>query len=209
MVVNIYGKNKSGKTTLANILEREYGFVKLEFAKAMREVIKIYFDVDTSWKVDSNWNLYSDDTYINGMNKFFLDVGNDFSLKALFFDRVRIATTKYECYRITLELIGTEVFRNLISKDIWVSILIFNTIKCLGKGNNVVIDDLRFDNEYFALSNLNSIFIKMESPFMEGNNGHESQKYIDSFVYDYFINNDGTKEDLLEKFNEFNIKGLC
>jgi len=205
MIISIYGRIKAGKTTLSDMLVSEYGFVLLSFADALREIVKNYSGVDKSWKKNSAWNMHSDKKYIYGMNRLFSDIGDYYDVKMLFFDSVSKATTKHECYRITLELIGTEVFRNLVSKNIWVAILAFNTVKCLSKGKNIVIDDMRFDEEYSILNKLHSVFIKIESPFMESDNGHESQMYIDSFSYNYFINNDGTEKELLKKFKKLNI----
>ena len=205
MIISIYGRNRAGKTTLANMLVEEYGFVKLGFADALREIVKSYFGIDHMWKVDFSWNMYLDATYIGGINRLFANLFDAEDIKWSVFDKVSKVTTKYEAYRITMELIGTEVFRNLVLKDIWVSVLIFNVFKHLSKDRSVVVDDTRFEEEHKALCKINTVFVKIKSTYEEPDNGHESQKYIDGFGFDYFIDNNGTKRELLNKFKDLNI----
>jgi len=205
MIVSIYGRNNAGKTTLANMLVDKYNFVRLSFAGALREIVKSYFGIDNSWKTDTFWNMYSDKKYLTGVESLFSIINNANDIKYLMLNRVSKATTKRQAYRITMELVGTELFRNLILKDIWIAITVFNVFRYLGEGKNIVIDDMRFNNEYEVLSNLNAVFIKIVSPFEEPMGTHESQKYTDDFRKDYVIYNDGTKDDLFEKFKELNI----
>jgi adenylate kinase family enzyme len=210
MIISIYGRNKAGKTTLADTLINEYGFVRLSFADALREIVKSYFGIDVSWKTDLSWNMYVDAKYIDGINKLFSNINGSDDIKRLVFDRVSKATTRYEAYRITMELIGTEVFRNLVLKDIWVAVLVFNVFKHLGEGKSIVVDDMRFDEEYAIFDKLNAIFIRIISPFEEPDNGHESQKCIELFKSHYTINNNKTKKELLKKFKDLNIvRGRC
>ena len=203
MVTSIYGKNKSGKTTLANILVNEYGFVKLSFADALRELSKILFGVDTSWKTNDPWSVTFG--YMDSVNWLFSVIKNADSVKQSFINKIKKATTKDEAYRITLEVLGTDIFRNLVLDDFWCATTAFAVIKNAALGKNVVIDDMRFPDEYELLNNLNSIFIQIIAPFEEPVGEHCSQKHVSDFKEDYTINNNGTKKDLLNKFKELNL----
>lgn len=205
MIISIYGRNRAGKTTLADMLVNEYDFVKMGFADPLRKIVKNYFGIDGSWKVNTSWKMYDDKKYLNGIITLFSMVNDSDNIKHLILDRVSKATTKYQAYRITMELIGTNVFRNLILKNIWIAVLVFKLFRHSGQGSNIVIDDMRFNDERDMLDSLNTIFIKIKSPFEEPNSGHESQKYIDGFKFDYMIDNDGSKKDLIKKFKDLNI----
>ena len=63
MIIGITGKKGVGKDTLADYLVKEHGFVKLSFAKYLKEFLKIMFDWDDSFydiikRKDWSWMGY-------------------------------------------------------------------------------------------------------------------------------------------------------
>lgn len=203
MIISIYGCNRSGKTTLANMLFSEYGFIKMSFADALREISYVFFGIDERWKTDEVWHV--DRSYLNGLDMLFSIVKDRDNIKQLIINKMKKVTTKNQAYRITLELLGTEVFRNMLLDNIWCAIATFNAIRTASFGKNVVFDDMRFPNEFEVLNNMNTIFIRLISDYEEPEGEHESQKYVEDFKNDYIIYNDGTKKELLEKFKKLDI----
>jgi hypothetical protein len=203
MIVSIYGRNKAGKTTLANMLVMEHDFVKLSFADTLREITQLFFGINIDWKTDEEWSV--DYGYLDGLARLFSIVKDKNNIRQLMIDKIKYATTKEHAYRITLELLGTEVFRKMVLNDIWCAAAILTVVKHAASGEGVVFDDMRFPNEYKVLSNLNTRFVRITSPFEEQVGEHESQKYVSDFKADYVIVNDGSRQELLEKFNKLGI----
>jgi hypothetical protein len=206
MIISIYGKNKAGKTTLADMLVSEYGFVKLSFADALRTITQLFFEINTEWKTDEEWSV--DYGYLEGLDRLFSVIKDRDNVKQLMIDKIKHAKTKNQAYRITLELLGTDVFRKTVLNDIWCAVAVFDVVYRAGFEQHVIVfDDMRFPNEYKALNNLNTKFVRITSPFEEPVGAHESQKYVSGFKEDYVIYNNGTKEELLKKFKSTVVLG--
>jgi hypothetical protein len=205
MIISIYGRNRAGKTTLADMLVSEYDFIKISFADALREMTQLFFGINISWKTDEEWLV--DFGYLDGLDRLFSIVKDKNNIKQLMIDKIKYATTKNQAYRITLELLGTEVFRKMVLNEIWCAIVVFDVVSLAGDNEHIVFDDMRFPNEFEVLNNLNTKFIRIISDYEEPEGEHESQKYIESFKSDYVIYNNGTKKDLLEKFKSTVVLG--
>ena len=203
MIISIFGQNNSGKTILANMLASELGFVKLSFADALRTVAQIFFNIDISWKTDEEW--LADSSYSYGLDRLFSIVKDRNNIRQLMVNKIKQARTKDQAYRITLELLGTDVFRDMVLYNMWCAMAVFDTVCRASFGQHVVFDDMRFPNEYKVLSNLNTKFVRIISDYEEPVGEHESQKYVEGFKNDYVIYNNGTKDDLLGEFNKLGI----
>ena len=101
---------------------------------------------------------------------------------------------KDHTYRELLQYIGTDVFRKL-DGDIWVNIL-FNR---LNPDNNYIITDVRFYNEAKAITDRSSdnVIIKVVRPGSPMDN-HTSELGVNFVNAHYVIVNDGSLEDLFE-----------
>ena len=79
---------------------------------------------------------------------------------------------------------------------------------------NIIISDLRFPNEYHMLKKNNFILIRISRNNSINNNNptnvdilnqkqkkHRSEILLDDFNFDYYIDNNGTIEELYEKLN--------
>jgi hypothetical protein len=107
--------------------------------------------------------------------------------------------------RSLLQLIGTELFRNHINKDIWALSLWLRIEKEMS--SNWAVTDVRFPNEKEVLSNRFNgkiITIKVSRPGFEGQTvggikGHESEAY--QIPADYFVYNDGSLENLYKQID--------
>ena len=198
MIVGIFGNNRSGKTTLALHLKQNMMFKQVAFATKLKELVKRNMVMDDSWKEDPEPCSFSDSEYripslyhLKWVERAF---GTTMYLKYL--ELIKGETEKYKVYRKTLEFVGTECCRNRIDNNIWTTLMEYHLINNID--NNIVIDDIRFPNEYDALKRRGAVFIKVTSPWEEPPGLHESQIHVERFIPDYTIINDYTDKPLEE-----------
>lgn len=178
MIIGICGLIGSGKDTIADILIKHKGFVKLSFSKILKDIVSILFDWDR--------NLLEGNTTNSRKWRNTIDI---FWTQKFGFDITP---------RFVLQFIGTDLFRNHFHQDFWILLL----EKQLLKYDNIVISDCRFPNEIQLLRKYNSIIInvrrntppwffdyinyKIDKPI----NIHESEYIWIREKFDYIINND-------------------
>lgn len=99
--------------------------------------------------------------------------------------------------RTIMQYIGTEIFRNLINKDIWIDLCI-KEAKDIAFSGYCIIPDVRFENEKEAIKNsgYKNLVIKVERNTQLKDN-HESE--IIDFNCDITINNNSTLQNLFYK----------
>ena len=89
-----------------------------------------------------------------------------------------------------------------IDEDVWVK-CVLRKIESLPKETNIVIDDLRFLNEYKALKNEGFFVVRIlrdvpPSPY----SNHQSEKEVEQMPYDLLLLNTGTLDRLYEKLDK-------
>jgi hypothetical protein len=196
MFVGILGFIGSGKGTVGDILS-DVGFEKISFASHLKDVTSVMFGWDR--------NLLEGDT---DESREFREEMDPFWSEKL--DR------KFTP-RLALQLMGTEVGRNVFGENIWIHSL-ENKIKDVSK--HYVVTDVRFQNEIDWIRKQKGILIEIRRGKLplwynvasEANNGcqhsisimkdvevHESEwKWINKQNVDHVVRNDGTLEDLRE-----------
>jgi len=103
-------------------------------------------------------------------------------------------------YREIMQQFGTEVCR-VISWNTW----IYHVEKEFkqGKGENFIVDDVRFKNEADLIKKYNGILIKVVRPLPESSDSaHLSESEQDQIQPDIIIMNDSSKKDLHRKVEE-------
>jgi hypothetical protein len=196
MFVGILGFIGSGKGTVGDILS-DVGFEKISFASHLKDVTSVMFGWDR--------NLLEGDT----------DESREFreEVDPFWSDKLGRKFTP----RLALQLMGTEVGRNVFGENIWIHSL-ENKIKDVSK--HYVVTDVRFQNEIDWIRKQKGILIEIRRGKLplwynvasEANNGcqhsisvmkdikiHESEwKWINKQNVDHVVRNDGTLEDLRE-----------
>ena len=197
MIIGLVGFIGSGKGTVGDILEQK-GFVKDSFAKPLKDACSVMFGwpremLEGDTEVSRKWREEPD---VYWSEKF----GKSFSP------------------RLALQLMGTEAGRNVFHEDIWVISLLNRS-----KGKDVVVTDVRFQNEIKYIQDNGGIVIRVkrgEEPewynlALDANQGfssaqmgmrdkgiHQSETNWIGSDFDYVIENDGTITDLGNKVNE-------
>jgi dephospho-CoA kinase len=189
MIIGICGFQSAGKDTIANLLINEYGFKKLSFASALKDIISIMF----GWPRDKLEGLTKEDREWRE------------SIDTWWADKLQMPqlTPRY-----VLQYIATDLFRNHFHPEIWITIV----EKQLNQFDNIVITDCRFENEINLLIKYGAKIIKVYrnlpewfSRYKLGHNVEEAKNLHASEIEwirchgDYEITNNGTTDELYEK----------
>ena len=134
-IIGFMGKKRSGKDTAGDYLVKYHGYKKYAFASSLKEICKSVFSFT--------------DEQLNGDEKEVID------------DYWGLSP------RQALQYVGTDLFRNQISSlipnmgnDIWVNVL---ERKLKEETSNIVITDIRFENERAMVKRLGGIIVKIHS----------------------------------------------
>ena len=104
MLIGICGFKSSGKDTVADYLVNNYGFIRITFASAVKDILSVMFDwprtkLEGLTQEDREWREQIDPWWSNNLN-----IPN-FSP------------------RYAMQHIATDLFRNYFHKDIWIKIV--------------------------------------------------------------------------------------
>jgi dephospho-CoA kinase len=95
--------------------------------------------------------------------------------------------------RELLQRLGTDAVRNGLHENAWVLALFADY-----KNQNWVIPDCRFPNEYEAIKKRGGVVVRIERG-ERMHNVHSSESALDAHDFDYWIDNNGSLQDLREK----------
>lgn len=190
MIISFSGRQKSGKTTLANIFQQA-GFKKISFADKLRELVcKLYgFTLEeTSDPITKDaildqplvWNEYVADLLAELIE----------SDKNLHYE-----DKNFISIREALQYIGTEVLRRY-DPD-------FHTKefqKAIDPTLNYVCDDNRFLNEFKCIDSIEqSHQFYIIRPYYFKYSNHASENDLNRSHFNYVLNNNGTLEQFLDQ----------
>jgi hypothetical protein len=190
MIIGICGFQSSGKDTIAELLINEYGFKKLSFAGALKDVLSVIF----GWSREKLEGLTKEDR--EWREQIDLWWSKTLDMPQL--------TPRY-----ALQYFGTELFRNHWHPDIWVKVVENKLINMVKEEENVIITDCRFENEINLIRNYGgqiiNVYRNMPQWFTEYKNGieveevnllHRSETEWIRCQVDTVIENNGTIEEL-------------
>jgi hypothetical protein len=173
--VGLHGYPSAGKDTVAKILA-DYGYTAVAFADNLREALYVLNPIIIT--DEYGYHLRVQDLVDN--------LGWD------------DAKRQYEEIRRMLQVLGTEVGREMIDQNVWVKA----AFKNLDENKKYVFTDLRFENEHHAIDSRLGLLIKIDRPGIGAVNDHKSEKPLPDKWFDVRLVNDGTLEDLHTKVRE-------
>ncbi len=191
MLFAFSGLKGSGKDTAANVLVNEYGFTRIAFADAVRELALI---VDPLILIEDEWQP----DQLMRLSKVVSEYGWDWAKRAL-----------PEVRRL-LQVIGTEGGRMLVGENVWVDILAKRFPDIGSDEVRYVITDCRFDNEVEFVRNNGGKLVWINRPGLVSD-GHASEsehiRELASVVV-YNTQDLDTFENTIRQIVEFQLGGV-
>ena len=161
---------QSGKTTIAKMLSR-HGYTRVSFADPLKEMtVFLLRHLGYSWEKASD---------------------------LVFIDKSALLPEIKTTPRHILQTLGTEFGRQCIHPDLWLICWRKRTEVELARGNNVVVDDVRFPNEADLVRSLGGQLWSITRTGVTNSETHPSEGSLNTYPeFDYRITNDGTLSDL-------------
>ena len=201
MIVSVSGLIGSGKDTIADYLITFKGFKRMSFAGSLKDAVSAVFNWDRellegTTKYSREWREQVDTWWAERLN-------------------IPDLTPRY-----ILQQWGTEVCRKGFHNDIWTA-SIENKLRSIKE--DVVISDCRFPNELESIKRAGGVTIRVERgqnpewtnmavlynicgnekalEELKKANIHASEYSSIGLTYDYYVQNNGTIDDLHKKIN--------
>lgn len=181
MIIGLSGYAQTGKDTVAEHLISKYNYKRVAFADPIRKAL---YTLDPLVEVGE-----------------FRAVHLSSAVDSMGWEETKRLSKET---RRLLQVLGTEVGRNMFGPDFWVNQGMSN----VSKFDNKVFTDVRFPNEYKAIKAREGIIIRIVKPGTGAVNLHASETALDNFSFDATIVNDGSKQDLYDKIDKV-IKELA
>ena len=180
-IIGILGKKRHGKDTMADYLVEKYGMYKVTLSGVLKGICKELFMFtdeqlygDLKEELDSRWGI----SPRRAMQFIGTDVMREYATQKLF----PHMNGNYWLKRTEAEI---EKLRMEHEKNI-----------------DIIVADLRFQNEVDWVNNLGGVVIKIERPSVINKDEHISEKDIDNINhYKHFILNDTNVKDYYTKID--------
>lgn len=176
MLIAFSGLKGSGKDTAASVLIEEFGFTKIAFADAVRDMALAVNPIISVRTFPAKVSYLSDIVNEHGWDK---------------------AKREIPEVRRILQRVGTEAGRNFLHEDIWISILKKDYPDISWENTRYVITDCRFKNEADFVHESHGDICWIERPGVTSD-GHASETDEVKSLADYSITNDDTITELKE-----------
>ncbi len=173
-IIGLSGYAQSGKDTVGKILKEEWGFVRLAFADALKNVL---YDLNPTVQEWAGW----------GVRRVPLQAlidGNDLGVVGMGWERAKTETLDV---RPLLQRLGMAV-RDHIDTNAWVNAVMK---KCV-PGGKYVITDMRFPNEAQVITDAGGTTWRISRPGTGPANDHWSERALDDWRFDARIANNHT-----------------
>lgn len=172
--VAICGPAGSGKTTLAELLCRERGFIPFKFADPLKDMLRAFYQ---------NVGLCGPE----------IDRRLEGDMKELPCPYLGNRTPRH-----AMRTLGTEWGRDMIWSQLWLNVWSLR-VGSAGRVNPYVSDDLRFSNEAAAVRAVGGVIVEVRRPGVGYDRSHPSE--AGGVEPDFSILNSGAPEVMLASFD--------
>lgn len=178
MILGLCGYAGVGKDTAAEVLLEECGFQRIAFADPIKAALLALDPLVPAEDGKTHLHL------------------SEFSA-----DRDWAEVKEYPEVRRLMQILGTEVGRNIFDPNIWVSLAEKKLLSVMSVGD-AVITDVRFPNEARLVKKHGGLLIRIERPDFGPVNQHVSDRASESWTYDIHLENDSNVANLHRKMKE-------
>ena len=189
IVIGLGGKLRSGKDTVADYLASEHDFVKIGMSDALRDALYTLNPWIRLTPIERTWlNAISEFTKFNAFTKY----------RAIE-DAVGYTEAKtISDVRRLLQVLGTEVGRQIISENVWVDIVERRIAEYRAQGRSVALTGVRFENEQSMIRRIGGTLVWIERPGLDTAEAHaaHASEQATGEDFDLTIANVGTLNDL-------------
>lgn len=175
MLIGLCGYAGAGKDTAAQVLIDEFFFQRIAFADPIKGA------------------LLALDPFVPGNTE-----GSFTRLSEFQKDQDWAQVKEYPEVRRLMQIIGTEVGRNLFDPDIWVKLAEAKLLSTMSVGHTV-ITDVRFPNEARLIKKHRGVLVRVSRPGFGPVNEHVSDRASENWTYDHQLVNEGDISALHEK----------
>jgi|ERR1035437_8513311 hypothetical protein len=196
MIISISGRKRAGKSTIANYLCNERGFIKASFADFLKNLVCHAFNIDRNYletvKDKKEFSLVLND--VLGRIREYCNIPNnyDFEIKS---------SLVFSSYREVLQYIGSELIRKY---DNNFHVKIMENFLHENSDKDICVDDTRFPNELQLLKKMDGLcyFIIRPNYFDVSNHQSETSLRWKDFDEEYIMINDVTEKKFIKKFKD-------
>ncbi len=114
-----------------------------------------------------------------------------------------IPTLGFQTPRHLMQTLGTDWGREKVCQTLWTDLLIIRVQGLLKAGYGVVVDDMRFPNEYGCLRALGAKMWRVTRPGVVAKANHPSEGLLDTHQFDATIPNESDLKALQDKVYSF------
>lgn len=207
MLICLSGKSRAGKDELANVLVRDFKYVKVAFADGLRELASSVFDMPANQFTDADkkeapflYPIRLDEEHLAHILSF---IENEWKIevnKAAKDKMLTLVGTEMKTPRKLLQTIGTEVVRDCIDDLFWIKAL-EHKIQNLA---DVVITDARFSGERQFAREKGALMCLVKRPSLQSNDSHRAENDLgDDTEYNIIFNNDDSLGRFKIEVNSF------
>lgn len=172
-LVGLYSSSaQSGKSEAAGIFVKDFNFVPMKFAGPLKNMARAFF-------------------IAAGLDRIEIERMVEGELK-----EAPVPGFPQLTPRRVMETLGTDWGREKLQPDIWIEVAKAGIEKNLNAGRDVVIDDLRFPNEYEAIKAMGGVTVRIIRPSARSLSNGRYEGQLDNMEFDYVIENGGSLRDL-------------
>ena len=177
-LISVSGKKRSGKNTVASIINK---LTNNKFEeKAFAYLVKKFASELTNIPMDG-WETEEDKSKELGPEWFTFDANG-----------LKMPMTR----RLFLKKLGSDACNQHLHKNTWVNGL----FKDWEESNSWIVTDVRFPQEVDSIRNRGGVIIRIKRPGLGDEDSHISETALDDYKgFDYNIVNNGSLADLEEK----------
>jgi dephospho-CoA kinase len=193
MLIGINGALGAGKDTAGAYFVSAYGFNRIAFADLLKESAGALFGIDpdrwNEWKNDSSMEVLIQRNLSSEIGKAKL-YGKE---PPVSLPHVRLTVREF------LQRYGTEAHRDVFGYDFWIDQALMPYDDHVLE--NVVVTDVRFENEIEAVKKRGGYMMKVVRP-ETGGDSHISERLFPNSMFDFVIHNDRTIQELYDRLDE-------